>query len=349
MENLEKYGLTKENNQKNQNLGRVVAQHRDLYQIVTNAGFLEAKVSGKLRYQLQSPIEFPAVGDWVELETNADTAIIQKVSPRRTVLVREAAGNSSQGQVIASNIETIFICMSLNQNFNPRRVERFLTIVWNSGATPVVVLTKSDQCNDVEEKLQQLEEVCFGIKVVVCSTVTGVGLTQLQELIRPQKTVAFVGSSGVGKSSLINHFLGHDLLATKQIRGNDDKGRHTTTSREMLILPNGGIVIDTPGMRELQILTGNVSKTFEDITELAKNCKFRDCTHQNEPGCAVKKAISEGNLSADRLASYLKLQREVSYNQLNSRQLENEKINQMFGSKKAMKQSRKHMQQIKRR
>lgn len=349
LNNLEKYGLIKENNQTNQNLGRVIAQHRDLYQVVTNEGVLEAKVSGKLRYQLESPIEFPAVGDWVELETKIDIGVIQKVLPRKSVLVRESSGSSSQGQVIASNIETIFICMSLNHNFNPRRVERFLTIVWDSGATPVVVLTKSDQCDDVEEKLQALEDVCFGIKVVVCSIVDGTGLAELQTLLQPQQTLAFVGSSGVGKSSLINHFLGQDLLETKQIRGSDDKGRHTTTSREMLILPNGGIVIDTPGMRELQILTGDVSKTFEDITELAKDCKFRDCTHQNEPGCAVKKAIDEGFLDADRLASYLKLQREVLYSQLNSRQLENQKINQFFGSKKAMKQSRKHMQQIKRR
>ncbi|KRK83209.1 putative ribosome bioproteinis GTPase RsgA [Companilactobacillus bobalius] len=352
---IEKYGFTDEIKSSENNLGklvwaRVTSQHRDLYQVVTNQGFVQAKISGKMNHQIINTTEYPAVGDWVLISVEANaTGIIRKLWPRKSILAREASGNDSSGQVIASNIDTIFICMSLNTNFNPRRVERYLTMAWDSGATPVVVLTKSDLCADITAKLRELEDVCMGVDTVVCSFEMKTGLDKLSAYIKPQKTVAFIGSSGVGKSSLINWFLGDSELETKQVREGDDKGRHTTTSRQLILLPNGGIVIDTPGMRELQLFVGNLSKTFEDITELAKECRFRDCSHQNEPGCAVKEAVKDGRLDADRLKSYLKLQREMSYSKMNSRQLENEKINQAFGSKKAMKKSRKHMQQIKRR
>jgi ribosome biogenesis GTPase len=229
--------------------------------------------------------------------------------------------------------------MSLNADFNLRRIERYLAIAWDSKATPVIVLTKSDLCDDLERKLKEISSVALGTDVVVCSAENADGLDAVKSHIQPGKTVAFIGSSGVGKSTLINRLMGTEILATKQIREDDDKGRHTTTHRQLVLLPSGGIVIDTPGMRELSLYTGDISKTFEDIEELAKQCKYADCSHGSEPDCAVRQAIVKGTLSEKRFENYQKLQREISYDGLNSRQLENEKINRMFGSKAGMKQA----------
>ena len=244
-------------------LGRVLSQEKDLYRMITAEGEYLAKVSGKFRYQAAHPSDFPAVGDFV------------------------MAGSDRKEQLVATNIDIVFLCMALNQDFNVRRLERYLSIAWDSGAKPVVVLTKSDICEDIEEILPYLSA---------------------------GTTAAFLGSSGVGKSTLVNRLLREERLATGGIR-NDDKGRHTTTHRELLFLPDGGMVIDTPGMRELGMwdAKSGIDRTFSDIEELALQCRFRDCTHTVEPGCAVQKALKNGTLSKERMQSYQKLKTENDY------------------------------------
>lgn len=346
---LKKYGLTEFFEQEATRfnglfLARITEQHRELYRVIGKQGELNASISGKFAYGAEIQLNYPAVGDWVmidRMDGTAGNAIIHHVLRRKSMLVRQAAGTAKAEQAIAANIDTIFICMSLNADFNLRRMERYLTIAWDSMATPVIILTKADLCGDLQQKMKELSSVSMGVDVVACSSENEYGYQAINAHIGQGKTIAFVGSSGVGKSTIINHLMGRDVLATKKIREDDDKGRHTTTYRQLLLLPNGGIVIDTPGMRELQIYTGNLSKSFEDIEEIASKCKYRDCSHGSEPGCMVRKAIEDGLLSEERFKNYQKLQREISYDGLNSRQLENEKINRMFGSKAEMKQTLK--------
>lgn len=349
--NLKNYGLTERFEQEATMydglfIARVTEQHRELYKTISECGEIDASVSGKLAYNADSQTAFPAVGDWVmidRLDGKGGNAIIHHILRRKSVLTRQSSGIEITGQVIAANIDTIFICMSLNADFNIRRIERYLTIAWDSMATPVIVLTKSDLCDDLPQKLDEIASVSMGVDVIHCSSENGNGYEEISTYIGQGKTIAFVGSSGVGKSTLINRLMGQDVLATRAIREDDAKGRHTTTHRQLLLLPTGGIVIDTPGMRELQIYTGNLSKTFEDIEEIAAQCKFGDCSHGSEPGCAIREAIENGTLSEKRFESYQKLQREVSYAGLNARQLENEKLNRMFGSKGEMKQFKKRI------
>ena len=213
----------------------------------------------------------------------------------------------------------------------------------DSGASPVIILTKSDLCTNIEDKIEEIGTIALGVDVIATSALNNNEYTDLKKYIKKGKTIACLGSSGVGKSTLINSLLGADLLATKEIRQDDDKGRHTTTHRELLLLPYGGIVIDTPGMRELQLYSSNLPKAFEDIEFLSTLCKFRNCSHTNEPGCKVIEAIANGSLSKKRFSNYQKLQRETLYEGLNSRQLELEKINTMFGSKKEMNRLKKHV------
>ena len=322
-------------------LGRILSQEKDLYRMITAEGECTAKVSGKFRYQAAYPSDFPAVGDFVMAgKTMEETrAVIHQVLPRKSVFMRKAAGSDRKEQLVATNIDIVFLCMALNQDFNVRRLERYLSIAWDSGAKPVVVLTKSDICEDIEEKLLAVQEAAPGVKIIKTTAikaetsgktafeaeVSGTeisettasktdGIEEILPYLSTGTTAAFLGSSGVGKSTLVNRLLGEERLATGGIR-NDDKGRHTTTHRELLFLPDGGMVIDTPGMRELGMwdAKSGIDRTFSDIEELALQCRFRDCTHTVEPGCAVQKALKNGTLSKERMQSYQKLKTENDY------------------------------------
>ena len=296
-------------------VGRVTVQEKGMYRIRTSMGEQNALVSGKFQFDAQSPSDYPAVGDYVMVSyADPDTAVIHQVLPRRSLFVRRAAGTSKMEQVVAANIDTVFLCMSLNNDFNLRRLERYLAATWESGAAPVVVLTKADLCEDVSSKQAEVETITMGVPILTTSAMDTDGYGQIMPYITEGRTVAFVGSSGVGKSTLINRLLGEERLATDGLR-NDDKGRHTTTHRELLLLPNGALVIDTPGMRELGMWDAapGVEQTFTDIEALAAQCRFRNCSHTSEPGCAVRAAIRSGELDSGRWRSYQKLKNENSY------------------------------------
>lgn len=326
-------------------LGRITAQYKEFYKVATPDTEMLAEISGKLRHSADELSDFPAVGDFVMIdrdEAGKGNAIIHRILTRKSAFVRKAAGTAHEVQLVAANIDTVFICMSLNKDFNLRRLERYLSIAWDSGAVPVIVLTKADLCDDINAKLLEIEESAAGVDVIVTSSMAEDGWRAVLQYIRPGKTVAFMGSSGVGKSTMINRLLGKEVMETREIR-EDDKGRHATTRRELMIIPSGGAVIDTPGMRELGVESVNLAKTFVDIDDLAKNCRFSDCRHENEPGCAVRKAIEEGLLTKERLASYNKLKKEAKYDGLSSRQIENEKTTEMFAEFGGRKNARDYV------
>ncbi|HLR69001.1 MAG TPA: ribosome small subunit-dependent GTPase A [Virgibacillus sp.] len=332
-------------------IGRVSSQSKNLYKVITENGELIAEISGKYHYNVKETSEYPAVGDFVMIDrTNSaeGNGIIHHVLSRKSIFAREMAGTKEDIQIVATNIDTVFICMSLNEDYNLRRLERYLSIAWASRAVPVIVLTKSDLCNDIERMINEVSALAIGVEVVVTTNTSDTENPSLKKFLSSGKTAAFIGSSGVGKSTLINGLLNQNLLETNEIR-NDDKGRHTTTRRELIMLPNLGVVIDTPGMRELGIISADLKKSFSDIDELAFDCQFNDCTHQHEPNCAVQKAVKDGVLPVERLESYWKLKKETKYQGLNSKMIEKEKINEMLSDMGGMKNFRDFRKSIKQR
>lgn len=299
-------------------ISRILSQEKGIYHIVAEKGEKLGEISGKLRYNALTISEFPAVGDFVIVDWNekGGNAVIHHVLPRKSCFTRKAAGDARNEQVVAANIDTIFLCMSLNNDFNLRRLERYLSIAWDSGAVPVIVLTKADLCTDLEGRLYDVSAVAMGVDVLTTTAEEEKGYEQILTYIDSGKTVAFIGSSGVGKSTMINCLLGENRLDTNGLR-NDDKGRHTTTRRELILLPNGGMVIDTPGMRELGMWDAGegIDRTFSDIDKLSEECRFHDCTHSGEPGCAIQRALDDGVLSMDRWQSYQRLKAENAYAQ----------------------------------
>jgi len=289
---------------------RVSEENRGLYKIISENGECWAELRGRLRHEAVLREMLPAVGDWVLVEEHGARATIHFIFERRSKFSRKSAGKKTEEQIVAANVDTVFLVSSLNREFNARRIERYLTLAWESGARPVVVLNKADLCENVAQLCNAAEEVAAGVRTIVASIVTGEGIERLRELVQSGGTTALLGSSGVGKSSLINAILGKEIQSTSEIRENDDKGRHTTTSRQLIIVPGGGVLLDTPGMRELQLWDAGegIARAFADVADLAEQCRFRDCSHKNEPGCAVREAMDE-----DRLANYHKLLREEEF------------------------------------
>ncbi|MBA3331525.1 MAG: ribosome small subunit-dependent GTPase A [Actinobacteria bacterium] len=292
---------------------RITAQHRGAAVLVTADGELRADVAGRLSHEAESG-EMPAVGDWVAVRPREEgRATIHAVLPRRTKFSRKEALSRTAEQVVAANIDTVFLVSGLGPDLSARRLERYLTMAWESGAEPVIVLTKIDLVDDVAASVAEIESIAFGVPVHAVNGITGEGLEQLAPYLAHGRTVALLGSSGVGKSTLVNRLYGQEILATRAVRESDGTGRHTTTHRELVLLPQGGLLLDTPGMRELQLweAEGGLEGAFADITALAATCRFSDCAHRHEPGCAVLAALEQGELAPERLESYRKLQREL--------------------------------------
>ncbi len=292
---------------------RVLAEERGRYLIHDGVGPWPAEISGRLRHAAAGDARaYPSVGDWVAAAVGPDAATIHALLPRRTALVRRApSDHDATMQVIAANVDVVFIVTSLNAELNLRRLERYLAVAWESGATPVILLSKADLDEDPSGHRLAVEAVAVGVEVVATSAVSGAGLDDVRRQLSPGRTVAFIGSSGVGKSTLVNALAGHELLTTAGIREDDARGRHTTTRRQLVPLAEG-LIIDTPGMRELGILDSDgVAAAFEDFHVAASACRFRDCRHESEPGCAVRAALASGELDADRFRAMRKLEREA--------------------------------------
>jgi ribosome biogenesis GTPase / thiamine phosphate phosphatase len=297
--------------------GRVLAEHRGSYVVATESGDLETAVSGRFRHEAMAAEDFPAVGDWVAVEVaeGSQSAVVQALLPRLTRFVRPARGDIPGAQVVAANVDVVLLVTALDHDFNLRRLERYLALAWSSGAAPVIVLNKADLCDDVPARTADVAMVAPGVPIRVLSALDGTGLDSLTPLLEPGKTVALLGSSGVGKSTIVNALLGWERQATNAVREDDQRGRHTTTMRELVVTPSGALLLDSPGIRSVGMwdIDEGLSDAFSDVEDLAVNCRFSDCAHDTEPGCAVQAAISDGTLAASRLESQQKLAREWAH------------------------------------
>jgi ribosome biogenesis GTPase / thiamine phosphate phosphatase len=293
-------------------IARVAIEHRNAYALRTeDGGEIFATLAGRVRYETSHREDLPAVGDFVRVRES----VIEEVLPRKTVFLRKAAGDAMEAQVIAANIDTVFVVSGLDGDFNLRRLERYYATARASGAQCAILLNKADLCEDLDGRVRQVRAIAPGADVVAISALAGDGIDALRPYLATGETVAFVGSSGAGKSTLINRLLGRDRQSTGAVREADSRGRHTTTHRELLEMPGGALLIDTPGLRELQPWAGedDVDGAFPEIEELAAQCRFRDCAHAGEDGCAVQAAIDDGTLDFDRFSSYRKMRREAAY------------------------------------
>ncbi len=297
--------------------GRVIKQARDLSTLVTAGGELDAEVSGKFRHQAVNHADYPVVGDWAALEPAGDgRALIQAILPRRSAFTRKVAGEVVEAQVAAANIDTVFLVSGLDGDFNLRRIERYLATACSSGAAAVIVLNKADLRPDLADIIAEVAGIAPGVPVVAASALAAGGLKDITSYLVPGRTVALLGSSGVGKSTLINRLLGEDRFPTAAMSDAEaGRGRHTTTARELVRLPGGALLIDTPGMRELQLWADEegLDRAFDDIDRFAARCRFLDCRHEGEPDCAVRAAVESGMIDDRRLESYLKLRREIRF------------------------------------
>jgi ribosome biogenesis GTPase / thiamine phosphate phosphatase len=294
---------------------RVAVEHRGAYLLYTARGEAQAELAGRLRHAAAGRGELPAVGDWVAVSPT-DPALVHEVLPRKTKFSRLAASDhgGTIEQVVAANVDTVFLVAGLDGDLNLRRLERYLALGWESGADPVVVLTKADLCADVDAAMLAVESTAMGVPVHAVSNVTGEGVDDLGAYFSAGRTVAALGSSGVGKSSLLNRLAGEELMATGEVRA-DGRGRHTTTNRQLLLLPGGGLFLDTPGMRELRLWESEegLAQTFDDVAAAAALCRFTDCSHEREPGCGVRAALADGSLAGERYDSWRKLQAELRH------------------------------------
>jgi len=356
---FEEYKINNEaKNEQNALPVRVSCEHRNLYHVITETGDLTAEVSGRFRHGALSRADFPVVGDWVVVTPlqNQRSATIHAILPRQSSFSRKAilGGGPAYGmgkteeQVLVANINSVFLVSGLDGDFNLRRLERYLTITWDSGATPVIVLNKADLCENIEKEIEKVEEIALGVPILPVSAKTNEGINSLLQYLPKGQTVTLLGSSGVGKSSIINCLLGEDLIKIGGLRKSDGRGKHTTTYRELLVLPNGGIVIDTPGMRELQAWSENegLEKTFGDIEALGAKCKFNDCTHQTEPGCAIQAALENKTLDKKRYDGYLKLQKELTHLKIRQDQKESRRVGREWDKK--VRKYHKDMKELRR-
>ena len=296
---------------------RIAVEHKSQYEVLAAKSDFTCALTGRMRHEAASRAELPAVGDWVAALPPAGDGLgtIQALLPRRSQFTRQVAGGRSDAQLVAANIDVVFLMTSLTDEFNPRRLERYLALAWDSGAAPCIVLSKADLCADPAPYLAAASAVAAGVPAHLVSAVTGQGVAEVAAEVGAGRTGALLGSSGVGKSTFINALIGQDRLATGEVRAADGKGRHTTTWRELVRLPGGGLLIDTPGMRELQLgdATEGMLDAFADVQALASSCRFTDCTHSSEPGCAVLAAVADGALEPGRLTNFHKMRAELAF------------------------------------